>query len=415
MSETEPVVEPGPESVPEPVRPRNLVLCLDGTSNEPEKQWTNVVRLYSVLSRDADQLLYYDPGVGTMGARGAVTRAGQVWTKLMGLAFGHGIKDNIAEAYTWLMETYRPGDRIYVFGFSRGAFTARAVTGMLATVGLLRPSAGNLVPYALKVFAKAPRGEEGDPRRRAYWTTVDAFTRTFSRPAEEFPSRFDTAWRQVHFLGVWDTVRTVGWFNWHAKFVQAQWPFVQQVKNVAIARHAIAIDERRRYFPVHRFEISPSAQETAEQIRERLHEVWFAGIHGDVGAQDDDDHRLSDIAFDWMVREAVAAGLRIDARAYRKALGLTKERGGPELPALPADHAFGALHRNGRIWWWIGLGWVRRRIQPGDVVHESVLQRMAGSPAGPGPGPGPDGGGSPGAYRPRIPDGVGSVASLPPG
>ena len=85
---------------------RNLVVCLDGTSNEPEHGVTNVARIYDIAEKDDSQLVYYDPGVGTMGARGAVTQLGQALTRFAGLAAGFGVKDNIEEAYTWLSRHY---------------------------------------------------------------------------------------------------------------------------------------------------------------------------------------------------------------------------------------------------------------------------------------------------------------------
>jgi uncharacterized protein (DUF2235 family) len=115
ISDTEP---PGQQPVG-----RNLVVCLDGTTNEPESGFTNVARMFDVAKKDAGQLVYYDPGVGTMGARAAVTQTGKALTRVAGMVAGYGIHDNIEEAYTWLAR-HQPGDRIYVFGFSRGAYTA---------------------------------------------------------------------------------------------------------------------------------------------------------------------------------------------------------------------------------------------------------------------------------------------------
>ena len=86
---------------------RNLLVCLDGTRNEPETGETNVVRLYAMAVKDDTQLAYYDPGVGTMGARSATTRAGKAMTRVAGLVFGNGVKDNIGEAYLWPMENWR--------------------------------------------------------------------------------------------------------------------------------------------------------------------------------------------------------------------------------------------------------------------------------------------------------------------
>lgn len=90
-----------------------------------------------------------------MGARSATTRIGKRLTVLSGLLMGHGIKENLEEAYTWLMRNYQAGDRIFVFGFSRGAYTALALTGILRTIGLLRAGAENLVPYAIKLYTRS--------------------------------------------------------------------------------------------------------------------------------------------------------------------------------------------------------------------------------------------------------------------
>src|SRR5215218_9795660 len=100
---------------------RNVLLCFDGTRNEPETGSTNVAQMYDMAVKDSDQLVYYDPGVGTMGARSATTEFGKMLTRMRGLVVGFGIKENIEEAYTWLMEHYRQDDRIFVVGFSRGA------------------------------------------------------------------------------------------------------------------------------------------------------------------------------------------------------------------------------------------------------------------------------------------------------
>lgn len=101
--------------------PKNIVICCDGTGNEFGEQNSNVVKLYKMLICNPDQVAYYHPGVGTMGARNALTRIGKWWTRIIGLAFGYGISDNVADAYQFLMSTFEAGDRLYIFGFSRGA------------------------------------------------------------------------------------------------------------------------------------------------------------------------------------------------------------------------------------------------------------------------------------------------------
>ena len=122
---------------------KNIVICCDGTGNEFGESKSNVVKLYKMLVHDDSQVAYYHPGVGTMGARSALTGITRWWTKVIGLAFGYGISENIADAYQFLMRTYQPGDTLYFLGFSRGAYTARALCGMLHIVGGLNPVLGS--------------------------------------------------------------------------------------------------------------------------------------------------------------------------------------------------------------------------------------------------------------------------------
>lgn len=338
---------------------RNLVICLDGTRNEPETGTTNVIRVFQIAAKDAGQLVYYDPGVGTLGARSATTRLGKTLTRISGLMMGHGIKDNVEEAYRFLMHNYRSGDRIYIFGFSRGAYTALAVAGMLRTVGLLRPEADNLVPYAMKLYAKSGKKDQTKAEEDAFWQLRSWFNSSFGDP--DFPERFG---RHIHFLGIWDAVKAVGWLNWRAKFQEARWPFTRLVPNVRHGRHALAIDERRRHYPEYRFD--------TKEVRKpggRLRETWFAGVHSDVGGTFRDDHRLSDIALKWMLDEAITAELRVDADAYQKHLGV------PLRDDLPEDRCLGTIHSNGFGWAVLGLGWRPRVIMQGDEIHPSVHAR----------------------------------------
>ena len=140
---------------------KNVVICCDGTGNEFGEANSNVVKLYKTLIRDPSQIAYYHPGVGTMGARNALTRIAKWWTRTIGLAFGYGISDNIADAYQFLMRTFEAGDKIYVFGFSRGAYTARALCGMLHIVGLLTEGNEGLIPYAIRMIKRKKIDFEG--------------------------------------------------------------------------------------------------------------------------------------------------------------------------------------------------------------------------------------------------------------
>jgi len=348
---------------------RNLVVCLDGTTNEPETGSTNAARMFLVAEKNDRQLVYYDPGVGTMGARAAVTQLGRAVTRFAGMVVGYEIHDNIEQAYTWLAHRYRAGDRIFVFGFSRAAYTAQALTGMLRTVGLLHADADNPVPYALKLYAKS--GPISDPNRwpdentqkaeREFWKQLrDDFRKRFGNP--DFPGRFRYR-RQVRFLGVWDTVKLVGWLNMKARIQVGRWPFTANIDNVQTARHALAIDERRRPFSEYRF--TPKAGSTSRDFQE----VWFAGMHGDIGGQNRADCRLPDITFTWIAKEAQAAGLRIDLGKYKAMMGVHFEH------ELPSDRALGVIRRNASLWCLAG-GWRTRPIRANHAIHPSVQYRV---------------------------------------
>jgi uncharacterized protein (DUF2235 family) len=325
---------------------KNIVLCLDGTANQLKaKGNTNVVRLYELLDHDDPerQVAFYDPGVGTFGSQGAVTPVARWFTRVLGLAVGYGLRTNLAEAYTYLMQTYEPGDRVFVFGFSRGAYTARALCGMVHRAGLLRPGAENLVPYAVRVYARSKRNWSEDD-----WEQTDKFARAFA--VEQHGSRS----LPIHFLGIWDSVKAAGVLRWNLK-----WPYTRQVPNVAIARHAVSIDEKRR--PYREYLVRPANDRTD------LREVWFAGVHSDVGGSFEDDHRLADITLAWMARHAAEAGLVMHDDLYQKATALT------------ADHAAGVRHRMG--WVWAVLTTRTRPIAPEDaLVHSSVRDRMQAVP-----------------------------------
>ena len=170
---------------------KNIVLCCDGTDNEFGLANTNVVKLYRALVSDPErqQVLYYHPGLGTMGAPSALTPIAKLVTRLMGLLFGYGLSQHLIDLYGRVMAAYEPGDRICLFGFSRGAYTARAVASMLHMFGLVRTGNNVLVPYAIRLLKRQ------DKER---FEIAARFKSTFSTPVT------------VHFVGVWDTVSSVG-------------------------------------------------------------------------------------------------------------------------------------------------------------------------------------------------------------
>src|SRR2546422_3343383 len=340
---------------------KNIVICCDGTGDQFGEQNSNVVKLYQTLVSNASQIPYYHPGVGTMGTRNALTSIGKWWTRKIGLAFGYGISDNIADAYQFLMRAFEPGDQVYVFGFSRGAYTARALCGMLHVVGLLTQGNEALIPYAIRMIK----------RKRIDFQVAGDFKQTFSRDCKP------------HFVGVWDTVGSVGWVYDPVRF-----PFTRATKNpdLNIVRHAVSIDERRAFFRQNSFGEPHDAHQDVK-------EVWFAGVHSDVGGSyPDSESQLSQIAFRWMLYQADLAGLKIDPRRKADLLG-----GKP--PNVAPDPGTKNQHNSLHGWWWIAELWPkvihvqtppntwhseihwnlsRRRLIPlNSLVHESVEQRLA--------------------------------------
>ncbi len=299
---------------------KNIVICCDGTGKEYGRDNTNVVHLFEAVERDRRQVALYDPGVGTFNFLGIPL--GERLGALLGQAFGVGLRQNLAEAYSYLMDHYRPGDRVFLFGFSRGAFTARALAGLLHKCGLLDQGSKNLIPYAIKLYAQ--RGNDPVAAR---------FKATYSRECKPY------------FIGVWDTVASLGWIL-GKKFFNAELN-----PDVTYGYHAMAIDEERRKFPVSLWD------ESAKADHQTIEQVWFAGAHSDVGggyAERD----LSDIALAWMLEKASAAGLRLSRRPL-------------ELEPSPR----GILHRSRRGIWRLWRP-APRPIPAGAKIHQSVLDRM---------------------------------------
>jgi uncharacterized protein (DUF2235 family) len=328
---------------------KNIVVCLDGTGNQLKARGsTNVVRLFELLElRDPTaQVAYYDPGVGTFSAHGAWTPAARSISRVLGLAIGNGMRENLGEAYRYLMGVWEPGDRLYIFGFSRGAFTARALAGMLYRVGLLRPGCENLVQYAVNVYARN-RGRDADLSRDEGWKRIDRFSAAFARRTDR------TRVIPITFIGLWDSVKAAGILGW-----DLTWPYTLQLPNAATVWHAVSIDEKRR--PYREYLVRPKGDKPV------LNETWFAGVHSDVGGTFEDDPELADITLKWMVEGAMAAGVLVRPRAYRNRCALT-----------PA-HALGRIHRMGLVW---ALATYRPRTVPhGARVHASVRDRLAKEP-----------------------------------
>ena len=175
---------------------KNIVICCDGTGDEYGDRNSNVVQLYRALIIDGQrQVGYYNPGVGTEGSPTSTNKLRAAISVITGLAIGAGILDNVSDAYRYLMNVYEQGDNVYLFGFSRGAYTARAIAGVLRMFGLLCPGNEGLIPYVVRMYARRTRKAAGKVHT---FDVASGFKATFCRPCPP------------HLVGVWDTVPSVG-------------------------------------------------------------------------------------------------------------------------------------------------------------------------------------------------------------
>ncbi|WP_030044003.1 DUF2235 domain-containing protein [Streptomyces resistomycificus] len=300
---------------------KSLVVCCDGTWNfadQPSK--TNVAKVaLSVLPVSAaghEQRVYYNSGVGTRRRE-----------RLRGGAFGWGLSRNILDAYRFLVETYEPDDELFLFGFSRGAFTARSLAGLVRNGGILRREHADRIPQAWALYRDRIEQPNG--------AAATLFRRSYARETE------------IRFIGVWDTVGSLGipvpataGLQSAAGRFNRRWAFhdTELSSWVRAAFHALAIDEQRSAFRPTLWHQQPGAAEQGQELKQ----VWFAGVHCDVGGSYKETG-LSDIPLLWMVDQARRIGLRFDDDALGKA--------GPKVMSPEESTAFrvrpdaaGALH-----------------------------------------------------------------------
>jgi uncharacterized protein (DUF2235 family) len=282
---------------------KRLVVCCDGTWNTPDQKDrgverpSNVVKLARwVLPQAPDgtvQKVHYDRGVGT----------GDFVDRLFGGAFGVGLSHNVRQAYEFLSLRHAPGDEIYLFGFSRGAYTVRRTVGMLRKCGLAPQADKAAIQEAYAVYEKRESREEGGADSKA------ALAFRAKHGAQRIP---------VRFLGVWDTVGSHGIAGVLGQLgsMMSRARFHDRIlsSDVEHACHAVAIDECRRLFQPTLFRQSRTGAERGH----RLEQSWFAGVHSNVGGGYENTG-LSDIALHWMTARAAARGLALDPR-WRAAL-----------------------------------------------------------------------------------------------
>lgn len=285
---------------------KKVIFCADGTWNTPHGPAqmpgdTNVRKLYLLLVDDATQLKYYDSGVGTNGT---------AFEHFFGGAMGEGLFEKVQDGYGFVSYVWDPGDDIYIFGFSRGAYTARSLAGMLAAFGV---PTQNLDNQTVRRIFDAYRISEHDQRKKA---------------KDELTAEYALTDVKARMLGVWDTVGALG-VPGHLfdDFDQAKYGFLDTTLNPCIqhAFHAISLDERRASFtPTLWTNPDGSARDNDAQVQQ----VWFPGVHCDVGGSYA-QCELSNITLRWMIDNARECGLVFDEDAVQKCLPGKYEPLGP--------------------------------------------------------------------------------------
>ncbi|KAJ6622512.1 hypothetical protein B0H10DRAFT_2013024 [Mycena sp. CBHHK59/15] len=346
--------EKGPHALPAVIPPQNahrcLILCFDGTGDQFDADNSNIVQLMSALKKDdrTKQMVYYQSGIGTYTSAKFASPATSKLSLTLDTMIAWNLDTHVMGGYEFLMQNYTANDRICIFGFSRGAYIARSLAGMIHKVGLLPVDNHQQVPFAYRMYTRADA---------TGWAQSNAFKKAFSNDVN------------IDFVGVWDTVDSVG-------LIPKRLPFTTSNTIVRAFRHAVSLDERRAKFkanlwnwpsdqekklgthpkvpkpvrpkygytlpftslPTH-FKTSSEgeADDEPEQAKfEKTYakprgktdvlEVWFAGCHCDVGGgsvQNDTRHSLARIPLRWMVRECFKAdtGIMFDTERLHE-LGL---------------------------------------------------------------------------------------------
>jgi uncharacterized protein (DUF2235 family) len=271
---------------------KKIILCCDGTWNSADRVEkdgkpcvTNVVKMAVRVARRDDQgvpqIIYYDQGVGT----------GNYVDKITGGVKGDGLEENIHDAYRFVVANYEQGDEVYLFGFSRGAFTARSISGMIRKCGILTRKRVEKYHEALATYHSDSHPDDAGPKAFRLENSIS--------PTDPI---------EIKFIGVWDTAGALGIpggighdkhkFEFHDTGLSG---------SVKYAYHALAIDERRGPFQPTLWDYAPKPDQKVEQ-------VWFCGVHSDIGGGYPESG-LSDIALQWMMDKASGAGLKLDKEA----------------------------------------------------------------------------------------------------
>ncbi|KAF9076899.1 hypothetical protein BDP27DRAFT_1312788 [Rhodocollybia butyracea] len=333
---------------------RTLVLCFDGTGDQFDSDNSNIVQFFTALKKDdsGQQMVYYQAGIGTYTSPEIATPGMAKFSKTVDMAIAWYLDAHVMGGYEFLMQNYNVGDRICIFGFSRGAYTARSLAGMVHKVGVLPACNHQQVPFAYKMYS---RNDDLGHKQAA------AFKAAFSVTAN------------IEIVGVFDTVNSVGLFP-------NRLPFTTSNTTVKTFRHALSLDEHRAKFKAnlwnppadHRAKreeatathsrkhsyTNPFHRTSREKLEDRyykapdaitdIEEVWFSGCHCDVGGgsvSNEETTNLARIPLRWMIRECFKTNTGILFHAdCLSSLGLNPDALWPEVHPRPPPLSVSGVH-----------------------------------------------------------------------
>jgi uncharacterized protein (DUF2235 family) len=377
--------------------PKNIIILLDGTSNQVSANRTNILRLYGVLEKSGRQLVFYDPGVGTLGDDGAWLALWREATEVWGLATGWGLDDNVKRAYRFLVENYNDGrrasddsgerDQICILGFSRGAYAARVLAGFVNALGLIEQRNLNLLDYAYRAYKRiGESGNSGFEEMRLYERILDT-----DRPP-------------IRCLGLFDTVASVIESGRFGPRLRSH-AFTSHNPSVRSVRHAVAVDEHRTMFNPTLWPAGGKYRgnpfNVAGEIDQDLREVWFNGCHSDVGGGlPEECSALAKEALRWMIDQTEPMGVRYVARTVRSLVMGQGEATSSAGKAYIAPDGNGKIHESMTLLWSLleflprrkaarsrrpaifGITipfFERRNVPEGAFLHSSVVARAESS------------------------------------
>ena len=359
-------------------------------------------------------MVFYDPGVGTVTEPSTWHRLRANINLVLGLATGYGLDDNVLAAYDFLVRTYQHGDQIYLFGFSRGAYTVRVLAGLIHKIGLITPEQVNLAGSGLIAYKQFSSDEAPGLRAQGklLTNTGDAggpLPQTAFDNAAQFARITSSRWPTVRFVGVWDTVASVI----VPRADRLYWPSLEELAftisnpSVQTFRQAISIDERRCMFRLKKWDDPQTFEHNrfndAHAEPQDILQVWFAGVHADIGGgYPEKQSGLSKYPLLWMIDEATKCGLQVNQATVNQLAWGIQRKGSPYSYVAPDIR--GDLHTSLRGAWWIleylpksaaYKEWPARRtylgyyipdaeprlIPDGAIIHESAVLRMEAMPS----------------------------------